>query len=207
MRVLTNGFGAGKKQFVPDMPNLLRVIIGEIDNAVAESGGGDATPRAVAVLETNLDDETPEAVGYVLEQCLTAGALDAFCVPAQMKKGRPGALLTVLCAPDRADDFAGLLFRETGTFGIRRRVQDRYTLTRTWASVTTAYGEVRLKVGAWRGEPMTAAPEYEDCRRAAVEHGVPLRRVYDAARAAYGAQTLTPQPPLSQARRGGAHLL
>jgi uncharacterized protein (DUF111 family) len=98
-----------------------------------------------------------------------------------MKKNRPGTLLTVLSPSERADALAVVLFRETGTFGIRTREQSRYTLERTWQTVATLYGDVRLKVGRWRGEVMTVAPEYEDCRRAAIAHNVPLRTVYKAA--------------------------
>lgn len=176
MRVLASGFGAGKKQFIPDMPNLLRVVLGEM-----EAASTDATPRTVAVLETNLDDLAPEAFDLAMERCFAAGALDVFFAPIQMKKNRPATLLTVLCPPERADAIAAVLFRETGTFGIRRREQARYTLERSFQTVTTPYGNVRLKVGRWEGEVVTVAPEYEDCRRAAVAHGVPLRLVYEAA--------------------------
>jgi len=175
MRVLTSGFGAGKKQFKPDMPNLLRVILGETDEA------DDKTPQTVAVLETNLDDQNPEGFDLLMERAFAAGALDVFFSPIQMKKNRPATLLTLLCPPDRADALAVLLFRETGTFGIRAREQRRYTLARSWRTAETEYGPVRLKAGAWLGEEVAVAPEYEDCKRAALAHSVPLRRVYEAA--------------------------
>ncbi len=175
MRVLGSGFGAGKKQFKPDMPNLLRVILGETEDA------SDRTPQTVAVLETNLDDQNPEGFELVMERAFAAGALDVFFVPISMKKNRPATLLSVLCPPDKADALAALLFRETGTFGIRVREQSRYTLTRSWRTVQTEFGDIRLKAGAWQGEEVTVAPEYEDCKRAALSHGVPLRRVYEAA--------------------------
>lgn len=175
MRILTNGYGAGKKQFKPDMPNLLRVIIGETADA------SDQTPQTVAVLETNLDDQNPEGFDLLMERAFAAGALDVFFAPIQMKKNRPATLLTVLCPTEKADTLAGVLFRETGTFGIRVREQRRYTLTRSWRTVPTEYGDIRLKVGAWQGEEVTVSPEYEDCKRAAQEHEVPLRRVYEAA--------------------------
>ncbi len=178
MRVLTSGFGAGKKQFKPDMPNLLRVILGETEEAALKD---DATPQTVAVLETNLDDQNPEGFDLLMERAFAAGALDVFFSPIQMKKNRPATLLTVLCPPDKADALAGLLFRETGTFGIRTREQRRYTLARSWRTVATEFGDIRLKAGAWLGEEVTVAPEYEDCKRAAQAHGVPLRRVYEAA--------------------------
>ena len=175
MRVLTSGFGAGKKQFKPGMPNLLRVILGETDEA------DDKTPQIVSVLETNLDDQNPEGFDLLMERAFAAGALDVFFSPIQMKKNRPATLLTLLCPPDCADALAALLFRETGTFGIRAREQRRYTLARSWRTVETEFGPVRLKAGAWLGEEVTVAPEYEDCKRAAQDHSVPLRRVYEAA--------------------------
>ena len=178
MRVLTSGFGAGKKQFKPDMPNLLRVILGETEEAAI---GEDKTPQTVAVLETNLDDQNPEGFDLLMERAFAAGALDVFFTPIQMKKNRPATLLTVLCPPDKADALAALLFRETGTFGIRAREQRRYTLDRSWRTVITEFGDIRLKAGTWLGEEVTVAPEYEDCKRAALAHDVPLRRVYEAA--------------------------
>ncbi len=179
MRVRASGFGAGKKQFKPDMPNLLRVIIGDTDDAPAE--GADRTPQTVAVLETNLDDQSPEGFGLLMERAFAAGALDVFFAPIQMKKNRPATLATILCPPDRADALAELLFRETGTFGVRVREQRRYTLDRSWRTARTEFGDIRLKAGAWRGEEVTVSPEYEDCRQAAVAHAVPLRLVYEAA--------------------------
>lgn len=178
MRVRASGYGAGKKQFQAEMPNLLRVVIGETSHKEAT----DRTPQTVAVLETNLDDQNPEGFDLLMERAFAAGALDVFFAPIQMKKNRPATLVTVLCPIDRANILADVLFQETGTFGIRVREQKRLTLERSWLTVTTEYGDIRLKTGAWLGEEVTAAPEYEDCRQAALEHGVPLRRVYDAVR-------------------------
>lgn len=175
MRVIASGYGAGKKQFAPDRPNLLRVVLGEIEDAA------DQTPQTVAVLETNLDDQNPEGFELLMERAFAAGALDVFLTPIQMKKNRPAMLLTVLCPTDCAEVLTELLFRETGTFGVRTREQRRSTLERCWQTVATPYGDIRLKQGAWRGETLTSAPEYEDCKAAARMHGVPLRRVYEAA--------------------------
>ncbi len=178
MRVLTSGFGAGKKQFKTDMPNLLRVVVGE----TADGGEAqDKTPQTVSVLETNLDDQNPESFDLFMERAFAAGALDVFFTPIQMKKNRPATLVTVLCPADKTEMLAGILFRETGTFGIRIREQRRLTLARSWRTATTEYGPIRLKIGNWQGEEVTASPEYDDCKRAAQEHGVPLRRVYEAA--------------------------
>ena len=98
-----------------------------------------------------------------------------------MKKSRPATLVTVLCPPGKADALALVLFRETGTFGIRVREQRRYTLERSWRTVQTPFGDIRLKAGAWQGAEVTVSPEYEDCKRAALDHAVPLRVVYEAA--------------------------
>lgn len=181
MMVTTVGYGAGKKQFAPDRPNLLRVIVGEVQNAAAR----DATPQTVSVLETNLDDQSPETFDLLMERCFGAGALDVFFTPVHMKKNRPASLVTVLCAPDDSDKMADVLFRETGTFGIRLREQRRVTLERDWQPVETPYGAVRVKVGRRRGEVLSVAPEYEDCKRAALAHAVPLQRVYGAALGAF----------------------
>ncbi len=176
MRVVTSGFGAGKKQFDPNRPNLLRVVLGETDDSP------DRTPQTIAVLETNIDDQNPEGFDLLMERLFDAGALDVFFTPIQMKKNRPATLVTTLCPADKSEDLAGVLFRESGTFGIRLREQPRLTLTRTWETVPTEYGDIRIKRGFWRGEEVSASPEYEDCKQAALTHGVPLRRVYDAAR-------------------------
>ena len=181
MRVFASGYGAGKKQFQTEMPNLLRVVIGEALEAQTTETA-DKTPQTIAVLETNLDDHNPESLELVMERAFAAGALDVFFAPIQMKKNRPALLVTVLCPTAKVEEMAGLLFRETGTFGVRIREQRRLTLARTWRTVSTPYGDIRLKLGAWQGEEVSASPEYDDCKRAAQEHDVPLRRVYDAVR-------------------------
>jgi uncharacterized protein (TIGR00299 family) protein len=174
MRVSSSGYGAGKKQFKPDMPNLLRVVLGETDEP------SDQTPQIITVLETNLDDQNPEGFDLVMERAFAAGALDVFFTPIQMKKNRPATLLTVLCPTEKTELLTDVLFRETGTFGIRIREQRRCTLERSWRTVPTEFGPIRLKAGRWRGEEVTIAPEYEDCKAAAQTHDVPLRRIYAA---------------------------
>ena len=178
MRVLASGFGAGKKQFKTEMPNLLRVVIGEIASSETE----DRTPQTVAVLETNLDDHNPEGLELLMERAFAAGALDVFFAPIQMKKNRPATLVSVICPTDKIETLAGVLFRETGTFGVRIKEQRRLTLARSWRTVTTEFGPIRLKIGHWQGEDVTASPEYDDCKQAALTHDVPLRLVYNAAR-------------------------
>lgn len=184
---LATGFGAGKKDFGTPFPNLLRIFLGETaqgQSADTEGTAADAPPTRIAVLETNLDDATPETLGYTQERLMAQGALEVFFTSAQTKKNRPATLVTVLAAPETADDLMDVLFAETGTFGIRRAFMERECLSRRWETVRTPFGELRVKVGARRGKDVVAAPEYEDCRRAAEAHGVPLRDVYRAALAA-----------------------
>lgn len=177
MTTITAGWGAGKKDWGTPFPNLLRVVLAEVPDRARR------TTDSVVVLQTNVDDATPEALGYAQERLLAGGALDVWLQAAQMKKNRPGTLVTVLAAPGTEDELSELLFAETGTFGIRHATLEREVLDRELRSVATPYGEIRVKVGARSGRTLVEAPEYEDCRTAAQAHGVPLRTVYDAARA------------------------
>ncbi|MCA1810378.1 MAG: LarC family nickel insertion protein, partial [Lentisphaerae bacterium] len=135
----------------------------------------------------NLDDLTPELVGALTEKMLASGALDVYVIPVQMKKQRPGMLLTVLCRADQRDGMLDLLFRESTTFGVRERLVQRAVLERRSVELSTAYGVVRAKVGNWRGQDIKAVPEYADCLAAAQQAGVPVAQVYNAALA--GIQT------------------
>jgi uncharacterized protein (TIGR00299 family) protein len=179
------GYGSGKKDFGTPFPNLLRVVIGEISEvrtgATDTAAGSPTTPTTVVVLETNVDDATPEILGHTQERLLAQGALDVFFVPAQMKKNRPGTLVTVLAAPETAETLTDTLLIETGTFGVRRTIADRTVLERSVTTVETPYGPVRVKIGAREGRSLVASPEYEDCREAATRHAAPLREVYRAA--------------------------
>jgi pyridinium-3,5-bisthiocarboxylic acid mononucleotide nickel chelatase len=141
--------------------------------------------ETITVLEANLDDLNPQVFGYVMEKLLAEGALDAFGVPVQMKKNRPGTLLTVLCKPDDAAKLMRILFEETTTLGVRRRDEQRQVLERRWESVTTQWGDVRVKVASLNGTVTNCAPEYEDCRRIAEEQHVPLKSVMLEALQAY----------------------
>jgi len=197
MRVLTSGFGAGKKQFISNMPNLLRIVIGEtIESA-------DTTPHTITILETNLDDQSPEVFDILMERCFAAGALDVFFTPIQMKKNRPGTLVTVLCPTTASELLADVLFRESGTFGIRMQRQSRLTLERDWQTVRTSYGDLRIKIGRRQGVVMTAAPEYEDCKAAAIANSVPLKMVYQEAQHAYAELTKSVISPPVASSRGG----
>lgn len=175
MSVSAIGYGAGTRDGA-SVPNLLRVFLG----ATSDSDDADS----VTVLETNLDDASGEIVGYTIERALQMGALDAYAVPIQMKKSRPGFVLTVICESARVSAMEGILFRETPTLGIRRRTMQRTKLKRRIETVDTAFGVIRIKVGQREGTT-TASPEYEDCRAAAVKHDVALREVIEAARAAW----------------------
>ncbi len=176
------GYGAGSKQF-PDFPNCLRLMLGEEREATAERETGE-----VIVIEANIDDMTPQNFGYVTEKLLAAGALDVFTVPVQMKKGRPGHLLQVLVPREVADVVSKIIFRETTTIGIRRHSVDRTTLEREFVEVDTDYGRIRIKVSKLDGEVVNAAPEYEDCARAARENNVPLKQIQAQAMQSYWAR-------------------
>lgn len=175
------GYGAGSRD-LPGHPNVLRLTVGE----VAEQPHASALPQdRITVLEANLDDLSPQVIGYVIEKALAEGALDAFATPAQMKKSRPGMVLTILAPPADADRMARLLLAETSTLGVRRRESSRYVLARRWQEVPTPWGPVRMKLGELDGATLNATPEFEDCRRLAEDQQVPLKQVMQAAVAAW----------------------
>ncbi|HSQ55844.1 MAG TPA: nickel insertion protein, partial [Gemmata sp.] len=130
---------------------------------------------------TNLDDIAPEVIGYCTERLLAAGALDVFVVQGQMKKGRPGFMLSIICHPATVEEVEAIIFRETATFGIRRHVAERTKLHREVIEVETPWGVIKAKRG-WRDGFEVLTPEYEDCARVAREHNIPLREVYAAVR-------------------------
>ncbi len=154
-------------------PNLLRATLYEMAK--------DTTADECLVLECNLDDMTPELMGCLFDQLLEAGALDVFTTPVFMKKQRQGVLLTVLCIPSAREKILDLIFRESTTFGIRERLSKRTVLERSFQSVETSFGEVRVKIGKRNGEALTASPEIEDCCKSAKENDVAVRTVYEAA--------------------------
>jgi uncharacterized protein (TIGR00299 family) protein len=174
------GHGAGTKDFL-DRPNILRLMVGTIQAAPSRRGSLEETDT-VLVLETNLDDVPAEIVGYCTERLFAAGALDVFVAQVQMKKGRPGFLVSVICEPANAADLEAILFRETGTFGVRRHAAERSKLQREAVTVETPWGPVKAKRG-WRADGFAiVTPEYDDCARIAREQNVPLRDVYAAVR-------------------------
>jgi uncharacterized protein (TIGR00299 family) protein len=175
------GHGAGSKDFL-EQPNLLRVFLGRTGSPLPEGEGPgvrDLDADSVWVLETNLDDVPGEAVGYCIERLFAAGALDVFTTPVQMKKNRPGILLSVLAADGAVPVLEEIIFRETQTFGIRRHRAERRKLKREAVTIDTPWGPVRGKRG-WRGDAAPiVTPEYEDCARIAREQNLPLQTVYD----------------------------
>jgi uncharacterized protein (TIGR00299 family) protein len=183
MRVEQIGYGAGTRNPV-DFPNVLRISIGEADEAKA-GHKHDGETQTVTVLETALDDLSPQVLAHVTETALAKGALDVMLTPVIMKKGRPGTLLTILCNPADSHVFERLILTETSTLGVRIRQDKRTCLERSHTTVVTAYGEIRMKVGSLAGAALNVAPEFEDCRAASAQHGVPVKEVQHAAIAAY----------------------
>jgi uncharacterized protein (TIGR00299 family) protein len=179
MRVKARGYGAGGRE-TPGQPNLLRLLVGEDDTADSRS------EDSIAVIETVIDDSSPELLGYVSERLLAAGAWDVYRASVQMKKGRTGVQMTVLCHPDKMPALRDLLLRETTTIGLRWRLENKMALAREFAVVETEWGAVKIKIARWpNGDEANAAPEYEDCRLLAIEHAVPLKQVMQQAMRLY----------------------
>jgi len=179
MTVSAIGYGAGAAD-LEGQPNVLRIMIGEAAEKVV-AGYDDE----IAVIEANLDDMNPQIYGYFLEKALGAGALDVYTTPVQMKKNRPGTLVTVLCKPADTNSLMSLIFAETTTFGARTYRAQRRVLPRESVSVTTTYGDVRIKLSRVNGRILHVAPEYDDCRKLAVERNVPLQQVINEAMRRY----------------------
>jgi hypothetical protein len=175
MTVKATGCGAGSLDL--PHPNLLRLMIGEPVEPLRE--------QRLTVLETNIDDMNPEFYDHLMERLFAAGALEVYLTPIVMKKSRPGTLVSVLTEPAWVEALSEILFRETSTLGLRVMEVARRCLEREWREVETEYGRVRVKLGLLRGEIVTAAPEYEDCKRLALARGAPVKAVYEAARAAF----------------------
>ena len=180
MTIETCGYGAGTREF-PGQPNVLRLSIGTQESSLASK----TAHETITVLEANLDDLNPQIVGYALERLLEEGALDAFALPVQMKKSRPGTLLTVITTAQDAARLTHVIFKETSTLGVRRRDEKRQVLARRFENVRTQWGDVRVKIASMNGTITNYAPEYEDCRRIAAQHHVPLKDVMHAATREY----------------------
>ena len=170
------GYGAGSAD-LKEKANVLRLLIGE--SAVTEPAEYWDAP--VTVIETNIDDMSPQIYGYFVERALQAGALDVFSSSVQMKKNRPGQLVTLLSEPHNVSRLVDLIFRETTTIGVRTHEVRRKTLARESLTVETPFGEVRMKISRLHGSVLNATPEYEDCRRIATQQNIPLKNVLAAA--------------------------
>jgi uncharacterized protein (DUF111 family) len=175
MRLDAVGYGAGTWDLV--IPNLLRVFVGEGSDDVFNID-------TVSVLEANIDDQSPEQHGHVMERLLEAGALDVTMTPTQMKKNRPGVTLSVLAKPEDSDAMRSLILTETTSLGVREQEMRRRTLPRDTIEVVTQFGKARVKVGHLPGGAHKYAPEFEDCRTLAHKTGTPLREIYVAAETA-----------------------
>lgn len=175
------GYGLGTRDN-RTRPNVLRAVLGESGSAPrAPHSALDWETDTVAVVETNLDDINSEILGNFVEKALAEGALDVFHTPIQMKKNRPGVLLTVLCSVNDADRFSELVLRETSAFGVRRSTAERRKLKRESITVKTGFGEVTVKVGRLNGKVVQVAPEFESCKKLAQQTGAPLKQIYEAA--------------------------
>ena len=175
MSVSAIGYGAGSAD-LEGQPNVVRIMIGEAAEKVVP--GFD---EEISVIEANLDDMNPQIYGYFLEKALAAGALDVYTTPVQMKKNRPGTLLTLLCKPADTNNLMSLIFAETTTLGARTYRAQRRTLPRETVNVHTQYGDVHIKLSRVNGSVQHVAPEYEDCRKLASEKNVPLQQVINEA--------------------------
>jgi uncharacterized protein (TIGR00299 family) protein len=182
MTIKRIGYGAGQRELA-EQPNLLRLLVGE----TMEQSPGD---EQLWIVETNLDDSPGEVIGYCIERLWDAGALDVYTTAIQMKKNRPGVMLSVLCQLAALESIEAILFTETTTLGVRRWPVSRTKLERRAHSVATTWGPIEGKLSFLPGRSPAFSPEYESCRRAAMEHHVPLRVIMEAARRAYDAAGL-----------------
>ncbi len=176
MKTETTGYGAGTRQY-KDFPNVLRVMLGETEV-------GDASDERLWMIETNIDDMSPQLLGHVMDRAFELGALDCYFTPVQMKKNRPGVLLSLLCGKDEKASLMNLLFTETTTLGVRSYEVTRRALRRSMVRVETQYGPIDVKVAHLNGRIVNEMPEFEQVRAAAATAGVPVKVVEDAARAA-----------------------
>ena len=184
MRVAANGYGAGTREH-KHFPNVLRLFLGETEAAEVQDD------ESLLMIETNVDDMSPQLVGHVMELALELGALDCFLTPVHMKKNRPGMLISILCRPGDREKFLQMLFAETTTIGARSYEVLRRALARETVRVETQFGPIDVKVARIRNQlngAVNAMPEFEQCREAARQAGVAVREVQEAARAAYSSK-------------------
>jgi uncharacterized protein (DUF111 family) len=176
------GYGAGSREY-KDFPNVLRLMLGETNDE--QQAANNEQIETLILLETNIDDLSPEISGFVLERAFAAGALDVWFAPIVMKKSRPAVQISILCRAEDKEKFLQLLFRETSTLGVRETEIKRRALPRETVLVETVFGAIDVKIAKSNGKILKAAPEYEQCRAAALEFDVPLREIERAALKAY----------------------
>ena len=176
IRPIKTGYGLGTRD-LPERANVLRAILGE---KIVSSD-----PERLTEVQATIDDMSPELLGAAIEKIREAGAVEAFFSAVQMKKNRPGILITALCRPEKLGEIQEIILRHTSTFGVRYREVERLALDRKFVSVATQYGPLSIKLGLLKDEVIQVAPEFEDCRQAAEKAGVPIKAVYDAALQAY----------------------
>jgi len=169
MRILQIGYGAGSSDN-PAVPNLLRILIGEVTPNIASD--------EMWVVETNIDNMSGEVLGYVMEKLFEAGAVDAYFTPIQMKKGRPGIIISAIVAESSLSAVELVLLNQTTTFGIRKYKVIRTILTREFKEIDSQFGKIKVKIGKYNGDIKSFSPEYEDCKKIADERGIPLKQVY-----------------------------
>jgi len=188
MRIGKSGYGAGGRD-TPGEPNLLRLLVGETEDSPVEPS------ESIAIIETVIDDSSPQLLGYVSELLLAAGAWDVYRVAVQMKKGRTGVQLTVLCRPDLVPALRDLVFRETTTIGLHWRLEKKVALAREFFQIETPWGQVQIKIARWpSGKVANASPEFEDCRRIAAQHALPLKLVMQEAMRIYATSYAAKEP-------------
>jgi uncharacterized protein (DUF111 family) len=176
MRIAAVGYGAGTREL--EIPNVVRLLVGE--PATEEDLFG---PVPAVLLETNIDDMNPELYEYVIERLFAAGAQDAWVTPIVMKRGRPAATLSVLCDPGAERPVRDVIFAETTTLGVRRRVVEKWTMPREFVTVEVSGGAIRVKVGRGAAGIAGISPEYSDCAQVARDSGRPLKEIYAEAQA------------------------
>ena len=172
MRVLSTGYGAGTME-IKEIPNLLRVVLGEIKET--------SQNRSMKMIETNIDDMNPEFYDHVTDQLFKAGAVDVFFAPVNMKKNRPGTLLSIIAPDEYFDSVVRIVLEETSTFGVRYYDIDRIVLPRKQKMIKTSFGKVRVKIGSFNESTLTISPEYEDCKKIALRKEIPIKMVYEEA--------------------------
>jgi uncharacterized protein (DUF111 family) len=187
LRIKASGYGAGGRD-TPGEPNLLRLMVGEAETEIVTEAAHAEESQSIAIIETVIDDSSPQLLGYVSELLLASGAWDVYRAAVQMKKGRTGVQLSVLCRPDLVPALRDLIFRETTTIGLHWRIENKMALAREFLKVETPWGNVQIKIARWpSGKTANASPEYEDCRLIAERQEIPLKQVMQEAMRIYAA--------------------